>query len=47
MDIRSKDVNCFHGAAIGEIDREVLQYFALRGIKKGHAKRLSVAGFLQ
>jgi Fe-S cluster assembly scaffold protein SufB len=47
MDIRSKDVNCLHGAAIGEMDREILQYFALRGIKKGNARRLSVAGFLQ
>jgi Fe-S cluster assembly scaffold protein SufB len=46
MDIRSKDVECFHGAAIGGIDLEVLQYFSMRGVGKSSAQELYIAGFL-
>jgi hypothetical protein len=46
MEIRSKDAECFHGAAVGEIEPEILQYFLLRGVKKSLARDLFVAGFL-
>ncbi|MDR1303145.1 MAG: SufD family Fe-S cluster assembly protein [Puniceicoccales bacterium] len=46
MEIRSKDAECFHGAAIGEIEPDILQYFLLRGVKKSLARDLFVAGFL-
>jgi Fe-S cluster assembly scaffold protein SufB len=46
MDIRSKDVECFHGAAIGGIEAEVLRYFSMRGIEKSSAQELYIAGFL-
>ncbi|MDR1906755.1 MAG: SufD family Fe-S cluster assembly protein [Puniceicoccales bacterium] len=46
MDVRSKDAECFHGAAIGGIDPEILQYFSLRGIKRSRAQDLFIAGFL-
>jgi Fe-S cluster assembly scaffold protein SufB len=46
MDIRSKDVECFHGAAIGGIDPEVLRYFSMRGVEKSSAQELYIAGFL-
>jgi Fe-S cluster assembly scaffold protein SufB len=46
MDIRSKDVECFHGAAIGGMDPEILQYFSMRGIEKSSAQELYIAGFL-
>lgn len=46
MDIRSKDVECFHGAAIGGIDQEVLRYFSMRGVEKSSAQELYIAGFL-
>jgi Fe-S cluster assembly scaffold protein SufB len=47
MDIRSKDVECHHGAAIGDgIDAEMLQYFLLLGIVYSTAKDLFIAGFL-
>jgi Fe-S cluster assembly protein SufD len=45
MDVRSKDAECFHGAAIGGIDSEVLQYFSMRGIGEPAARELSIAGF--
>jgi hypothetical protein len=46
MEIHSKDAECFHGAAIGEIEPEILQYFLLRGVKKSLARDLFIAGFL-
>jgi Fe-S cluster assembly protein SufD len=46
MDIRSKDVECFHGAAIGGIEPEILQYFSMRGIEKSLAQEHYIAGFL-
>ncbi|MDR1590668.1 MAG: SufD family Fe-S cluster assembly protein [Puniceicoccales bacterium] len=46
MDIRSKDVECFHGAAVGGIDPEVLRYFSMRGMEKLSAQELYIAGFL-
>ncbi|MDR3317332.1 MAG: SufD family Fe-S cluster assembly protein [Puniceicoccales bacterium] len=46
MDIRSKDVECFHGAAIGGMDCEILQYFSTRGIGENMAKEIFIDGFL-
>jgi Fe-S cluster assembly scaffold protein SufB len=46
MDVRSRDVECLHGAAIGGIDAEILQYFSLRGIEESLAQELFIAGFL-
>jgi Fe-S cluster assembly protein SufD len=46
MDVRSKDVECIHGAAIGGIDGEILHYFSLRGIGESLARELFIAGFL-
>jgi Fe-S cluster assembly scaffold protein SufB len=46
MEIHSKDTECFHGAAIGAIEPEILQYFLLRGVKKSLARDLFIAGFL-
>ncbi|MDR1435104.1 MAG: SufD family Fe-S cluster assembly protein [Puniceicoccales bacterium] len=46
MDVRSKDVECIHGAATGGIDGEILHYFSLRGVEKSLAQELYIAGFL-
>jgi Fe-S cluster assembly protein SufD len=46
MDVRSKDVACLHGAAIGGMDPEILIYFASRGIKEPLARALFIDGFL-
>jgi Fe-S cluster assembly protein SufD len=46
MDVRSRDVECIHGAAIGGIDSEILHYFSVRGIGASSAKKLYIAGFL-
>jgi Fe-S cluster assembly scaffold protein SufB len=46
MDVHAKDVECFHGAAIGGIDGDILQYFSIRGMGRLLAQELYITGFL-
>ncbi|MDR1366407.1 MAG: SufD family Fe-S cluster assembly protein [Puniceicoccales bacterium] len=46
MNVHSKDAECFHGAAIGGIDTDVLQYFFMRGMERPLAQECYIAGFL-
>jgi Fe-S cluster assembly protein SufD len=46
MEVHSKDAECFHGAAVGEIEPEIFQYFLLRGVERSLARDLFIAGFL-
>jgi len=47
LDINSDDVICSHGSTTGNIDKEVLYYFASRGIKLKYAKKLIIIGLLK
>ncbi|MDR0445177.1 MAG: SufD family Fe-S cluster assembly protein [Puniceicoccales bacterium] len=46
LDIRSKEVECSHGATVVPLDEEVLFYMASRGIERDWAKRLLREAFL-
>jgi Fe-S cluster assembly protein SufD len=46
MNVCSKDMECFHGAAIGGIDPEFLRYFSMRVVEKFSAQEFYIAGFL-
>ncbi|MSO97644.1 MAG: Fe-S cluster assembly protein SufD [Rhodospirillaceae bacterium] len=46
LEIFADDVQCAHGAATGELDREHLFYLMARGLDRDTARALLVAGFL-
>jgi Fe-S cluster assembly protein SufD len=46
LDIRSKEVECSHGATIAPLDEEILFYLASRGMNEILAKRLLKDAFL-
>lgn len=47
LQIEANDVNCKHGASIGNIDEEQLFYLMSRGLEKLDAEILLVAGFFE
>ena len=47
LEIYANDVQCAHGATMGEIDRDALFYLRSRGIGEAVARDLLVAGFLE
>ncbi len=47
LDINSDDVICSHGSTIGNIDQDVLNYFASRGMKCTQAKNFIILGLLK
>ncbi len=46
MEVKTNDVHCSHGSAIGRIDEEILFYMASRGVAKKNAISLHIEGFL-
>jgi len=46
LEIEADDVRCSHGATVGELDQEHLFYLMSRGLRRSHAERLVVLGFL-
>jgi Fe-S cluster assembly protein SufD len=46
LEIYADDVQCSHGASIGQIDRNALFYFESRGIDKTTAEAMLSAGFI-
>lgn len=47
LEIYANDVQCAHGATMGEIDGDALFYLRSRGIREAVARGLLVAGFLE
>lgn len=47
LEIYANDVQCAHGATMGEIDGDALFYLRSRGIREALARDLLVAGFLE
>ena len=47
LEIYANDVQCAHGATMGEIDGDALFYLRSRGIGEAVARDLLVAGFLE
>ncbi|MBU2711333.1 SufD family Fe-S cluster assembly protein [Zooshikella harenae] len=47
LEIYHDAVRCAHGATIGQLDRQALQYLCSRGIALAHARQLLLAGFIQ
>lgn len=47
LEIYANDVQCAHGATMGEIDGDALFYLRSRGIREAVARDLLVAGFLE
>ncbi|MGI0115572.1 SufB/SufD family protein [Zooshikella sp. RANM57] len=46
LEIYHDAVRCAHGATIGQLDRQALQYLCSRGIALAHARQLLLAGFI-
>lgn len=46
LEIYADDVECAHGSAIGEIDRDALFFLQSRGIEQSAARGLLIQGFL-
>jgi len=46
LEIYADDVQCAHGATMGELDEELMFYLTSRGIPEGKAKALLVQAFL-
>jgi Fe-S cluster assembly scaffold protein SufB len=47
LDIHSDDVICSHGATVGNIDADVMQYLRSRGIEEKEAERLVLEAFVK
>ncbi|MCY3840068.1 MAG: SufD family Fe-S cluster assembly protein [Gammaproteobacteria bacterium] len=47
LEIYANDVKCSHGATVGAIDAEAVNYFRTRGIDEHTARALFVRGFLR
>ncbi|MBI3872944.1 MAG: SufD family Fe-S cluster assembly protein, partial [candidate division Zixibacteria bacterium] len=46
LEILNNEVRCTHGATIGKIDPQEVFYLQSRGLDRGEAVRLIVAGFV-
>lgn len=46
MEIEAREVECFHGATMGGIDRDVMNYFLTKGIAESEAREMYISGFL-
>lgn len=44
--IRSEDIQCEHGATVGELDEEVMFYLKTRGLTEKEAKNLLIQGYV-
>ncbi|MFN3605450.1 MAG: SufD family Fe-S cluster assembly protein [Leptonema sp. (in: bacteria)] len=44
--VRSEDVQCEHGATVGELDEDAIFYLKTRGLTESDAKRLLISGFI-
>ena len=47
LEIYANDVQCAHGATMGEIDEDALFYLRSRGIREARARNLLISGFLE
>jgi Fe-S cluster assembly protein SufD len=47
LDIHSDDVICSHGATVGNVDEDALQYLKSRGIKEKDAEKLILEAFVK
>jgi len=47
LEIYANDVQCAHGATMGEIDEVALFYLRSRGIREARARSLLISGFLE
>ena len=47
LEILADDVQCAHGATVGDLDRDALFYMAARGIPPKQARDLLIAGFIE
>ena len=45
LEIEADDVNCSHGATVGQLDEEELFYLLSRGLDRRTAERLAIFGF--
>ncbi|GHV00927.1 Fe-S cluster assembly protein SufD [Bacteroidia bacterium] len=46
LEIYAQDVQCSHGASVGQLDREAIYYMQQRGIDEVEAKALQMSGFV-
>ncbi len=46
LEIHADDVNCGHGASVGQLDHAALFYLRSRGIGEAEAQRLLIEGFM-
>lgn len=47
LEIYADDVQCSHGATVGQLDEQALWYLQSRGINKDQAKQILIQAFLQ
>ncbi len=47
LEIDADDVQCSHGAAIGQLDEDSLFYLRSRGISRANAEKMLAAGFVE
>ena len=47
MEIKTNDVRCKHGAAVGRLNEDEVYYLQTRGFSRKEAERLIVRGYLQ
>lgn len=47
LEIDADDVQCSHGAAIGQLDQDSLFYLRSRGINLAHAEKMLATGFVE
>lgn len=47
LEVENDDVNCSHGASLGQIDEEQLFYLLSRGLNENQANKLIISGFLE
>jgi Fe-S cluster assembly scaffold protein SufB len=46
LEVKASNVNCVHGATVGELDEEQIYFLRSRGLTEGESKRLLWEGFL-
>lgn len=44
--VRSEDIQCEHGATVGELDEEIIFYLKMRGLTENEAKTLLIQGYI-
>ena len=47
LEIDADDVQCSHGAAIGQLDEDSLFYLRSRGISRSNAEKMLASGFVE